>query len=141
MTEESLNATIGRLLDRLAVVTHPCHLDLLMFFHRHPRTLIGTDALANYVGYDPAEISLSLEALVGSDLVSRSNNRAHSARMYVLRLHAESGDWLPTLLAIASTSRGRARVIAVLDTRTSQEPRATQTRSSRSERRMRVRHA
>jgi hypothetical protein len=112
-----LKSTAERLLDRVAILRDSCDLDLLLFFARHPRTLITTEDLAQFVGYDLQRISRSLDALIAGGIVQRSQNDAHAARMYVLETTGPAGGWLPTLLVLASTREGRATIIAVLAAR------------------------
>ena len=54
-----------RLLDRIAVLQHPCDLDLLIFLARHRCTLLGTEQLADLLGYDLTQIDASLDLLAG----------------------------------------------------------------------------
>jgi hypothetical protein len=72
---------------------HPCDLDLLLFFHRHPRVLMTTERLAAYVGYDVKQIGRSLDTLLGAAVLQRSPNPTHEARLYFLRVGADEG-WL-----------------------------------------------
>jgi predicted transcriptional regulator len=51
-----------------------CDVDLLLFFLRHPRTLLTSVRLAAYVGYDLNQIAGSLAKLLESGLVERSRN-------------------------------------------------------------------
>lgn len=44
------------LLQSVGVLRHPCDLDLLLFFNRHPRALLTSERLAAYVGYDLNQI-------------------------------------------------------------------------------------
>src|SRR3989442_12478683 len=41
---------IGDLLDPIQCLRHPCDLDLLLFFSRHPRAYLLSERLAQYVG-------------------------------------------------------------------------------------------
>ena len=93
------------LLGSIGTLRHPCDLDLLLFFHRHPRSLLTSERLAAYVGYDPNQIARSLDLLTEAGLLERSQNPTHGARMYLLKT-PETG-WLGSLLAIASTREGR----------------------------------
>ena len=52
---------IGDLLHRIGCLRHPCDLDLLLFFSRHPRAYLITERLAQYVGYDLPLVAQSLE--------------------------------------------------------------------------------
>ena len=93
------------LLASIGTLRHPCDLDLLLFFHRHPRSLLTSERLAAYVGYDLNQIARSLDLLTEAGLLERSQNPTHAARMYLLKT-PETG-WLGSLLAIASTRAGR----------------------------------
>jgi hypothetical protein len=100
------------LLNSIGVVRHPCDLDLILFFHRHPCALLTSDRLAAYVGYDLNQVGQSLDRLTDAGLVERSQNPTHAARMYVLKT-PESG-WLTSLLDIASTREGRRDLIQAI---------------------------
>ena len=93
------------LLESIGTLRHSCDLDLLLFFHRHPRSLLTSERLAAYVGYDLNQIARSLDLLTEAGLLERSQNPTHAARMYLLKT-PETG-WLGSLLAIASTREGR----------------------------------
>ena len=97
------------LLNSIGVLRHPCDLDLVLFFHRHPRALLTSERLAAYVGYDLDQIARSLDLLTNAGLIERSLNPTHAARMYVLK--APENGWLLPLLAIASTREGRRDLI------------------------------
>ena len=119
----AVKSTIERLLDRVTILKNACDLDLLLFFSRHPRTLITSDDLARFVGYDRQRISRSLDALIGGGIVRRSQNDGHAARMYVLETSGPAGGWLlPSLLSTASTREGRAAIIAALAARSTAGP-------------------
>lgn len=109
---------IDELLDRIGVLTHPCHLDLLVFFARHPRSLVTSEQLAAWLGYDLAQVAESLEVLLGGNLLTRTQNRTHAARLYVLGTE-ELDDWFPRLLSIGSTRSGRLALREALARRTS----------------------
>src|SRR5438876_2280221 len=55
---------IGDLLDRIGCLKHPCDLDLLLFFDRHPRAFLIRERLAEYVGYDLTQVEASLKTLI-----------------------------------------------------------------------------
>ena len=100
-----------RLLDRIGVLKHACDLDLLIFFARHPRSLLASESLASFLGYDLKEIADSLDVLLSARLLTREQTSAHAARLYVFAIDHTSGgansDWVPSLLALASTREGR----------------------------------
>ena len=103
-----------RLLKRVAVLRHPCDLDLLVFFARHPRALITSEQLAVWLGYELKQIADSLEVLLNADVLTRAQNPTHAARMYVLNIGGTGGGWLPSLLALAATREGRLAMVQVL---------------------------
>jgi hypothetical protein len=100
------------LLNSIGVLQHPCDLDLILFFHRHPCALLTSERLAAYVGYDLNQIGRSLDRLTDEGLVERTQNPTHAARMYVLKT-PDSG-WLTSLLEIASTREGRRDLIQAI---------------------------
>lgn len=103
-----------RLLDRISVLRHPCDLDLLLFFARHPRTLLTSEQLAAWLGYELNEIADSLEVVMTAGLLTRTQNPTHAARMYVFAMAGPNGGWLPSLLESASTRQGRLALIEAL---------------------------
>ena len=96
-----------RLLDRIGVLRHPCDLDLLVFFVRHPRTLMASEQLAAFLGYDLKQISDSLDILLETGLLTRTSDPTLAARMYVFAIGGTNGGGLPELLELASTREGR----------------------------------
>ena len=110
-----------RLLDRIGVLKHPCDLDLLLFFARHPRTLLASEQLVAFLGYGIEEVAESLDLLLDAGLVTRTPNRTHAARLYVFAVGGVGGGWLPDLLRLASTREGRLEMIWVLRGLTSDE--------------------
>ena len=92
-----------------------CDLDLLGFLHRHPRTLLTSEQLAAFVGYDIKEIAKSLEAFIEAGLLERTQNPMHAARMYLLVLDGPRHDGIRDLLKLASTRNGRRSVLGALD--------------------------
>jgi len=100
------------LIDSIGVLRHPCDLDLVLFFYRHPRALLTSERLAAYVGYDLNQVARSLDRLTNAGLLERSQNPTHAARMYVLNT-PESG-WLTSLIEIASTREGRGDLMDAL---------------------------
>jgi hypothetical protein len=100
-----------RLLDRIDVLRHPSDLDLLIFFARHPRSLLASEQLAAFLGYGVKEIAASLDLLLAAALITRTPNPSHAARLYVFSPDGPSGGWLPALLQFASTRQGRLAII------------------------------
>ncbi|TME76825.1 MAG: MarR family transcriptional regulator [Chloroflexi bacterium] len=93
---------------------HPCDVDLLRFFRRHPRALLTSEQLAACVGYDVQKVSRSLDSLIGAGLVTRSPTPKSSARMYVLTSGGTHGGWLKSLLEVAATPEGRRALLQAL---------------------------
>jgi AcrR family transcriptional regulator len=110
---------IGHLLDRIGSLRHPCDLDLLLFFHRHPRAFLISERLAQYVGYDLPQVAQSLETLITAGLLRRLRDSADPAQLYVLTPGSMLGGWLSSLLRIAATREGRLAVIDALKQRPS----------------------
>ena len=98
-----------RVLEQLlesAALTHPCDLDLLLFFHRHPNALMTSEILAHFLGYDLPQLGKSLDLLVERGFLLRSQNPTHFARLY--RFAAQHVDrTFGAILEIASTREGR----------------------------------
>jgi hypothetical protein len=115
-----------RLLDRIRVLKHACDLDLLVFFARHPRSLLASESLASFLGYDLKDIAASLDVLLGAGLLKRAQTPAHAARLYVFALNGAhvgpDGGWLPALLEMASTRQGRLALRETLRRRSSEGP-------------------
>ena len=63
-----------------------CDLDLLLFFHRHPRVVLTSERLALYVGHDVSHVAHSLDTLITSGLLTRRQRPSATASMYVLAL-------------------------------------------------------
>ncbi len=100
-----------RVLGHLGAIRHRCDLDLLLFFVRHPRSLLTSEHLAGFLGYELKQIAESLERLLDAGLVGRAQSPAHAARLYVLTREDPSGGWLPPLLELAATRKGRLALI------------------------------
>ena len=109
------------LLARTPAIQGPCELDLLGFLHRHPRTLLTSEQLAVFVGYDIKEVAKSIDVFIEAGLLGRTKNRLRSARMYSLILNGQQGDGLTALLELAGTKQGRRDILALLGPRPSQE--------------------
>ena len=115
-----------RLLDRIPVLKHACDLDLLVFFARHPRSLLASESIASFLGYGIKDIALSLDVLLGAGLLKRAQSPAHAARLYVFAPSGgqvgPDGGWLPALLEMASTRQGRLALRETLGRRSSEGP-------------------
>jgi hypothetical protein len=110
---------IEELLDRIACLRHPCDLDLVLFFYRHPRAFLLVERLAQYVGYDFPQVTHSLETLISAGLLRQSPGSTLPARFYVLAPGSTVGEWLSSLLRFATTRPGRLAVIQALKHRQS----------------------
>jgi hypothetical protein len=108
---------VDRLLDQIGVLRHPSDLDLLLFFARHPRTLLTSEQLAIWLGYERKRIADSLEILLAARFLTRSQNPTHAARMYVFDISGATGGWLPPLLELTSTREGLLSVKEALAAR------------------------
>jgi hypothetical protein len=105
-----------RLLALTPIVQNACDLDLLMFLHRHPRTLLTSEQLAGFVGYGLKEIARALDAFIEAGLLERTAQQSlHAARLFVLLLDGPQGGGVKALLELASTRQGRQSVLEVLN--------------------------
>ena len=112
---------IRQLLERSQVLHYPCDVDLLLFFYRHPQSLLTSDHLATFVGYAVPQIARSLDAFIAAGIIERSQNPTHFARMYRL-VRATTDGWVASIVKVASTRRGRHDVMQVLkETRGTEE--------------------
>ena len=105
---------LGSLLDRIGAIREACDLDLLLFFHRRPRALLTGEELAASLGYDRERIANSIEGLIEAGLLTRSQNPARAARLYVLEVGGVSGGLLSSLASIAVTRAGREDAMRLL---------------------------
>lgn len=117
------------LLDRFDTLRHPCDLDLLIFFVKHPSTLIASEVLAAFMGYELRQVALSLDVLIDAGLVTRSQPRTQVARMYIFCGTGSLGGWLPALVALASTRTGRLALMGALKSRPPGRPRLSESNS------------
>jgi hypothetical protein len=109
------------LLDRASVLREAADFDLLVFFARHPRTLLASESLAALLGYELNDIARSLEALLQCGLLKRRQTSAHAARLYVFAADAPH-EWLPPLLKMAATRAGRLALRQLLANRPREKP-------------------
>lgn len=95
----------------LDLLAHPCDLDLLLFFHRHPRSLLTPRDLVQRVGYTRGTIRLALERLRAAGLLRWSPSTFDAtARQRSSMFELAPGAWgtlLPRFLWLASSSSGR----------------------------------
>lgn len=113
------------LLERLDGIRDACDLDLLVFFYRHPRSLLTSEQIVAYVGYDRDRVARALEGLITSGLLVRAQSPTHAARLYNLDLTGQSGGSLRSLLAYASSREGRSAVRSLLKDPKTNTPSAT----------------
>jgi hypothetical protein len=109
--ELDLEHDARRLLDRIDVLRHPCDLDLLVFFAKHPHTFLPSEQFAAFLGYGLKEIAASLDLLLKAGFVTRTPNPTSAAPLYVFSMAGPSEGWLPALLQLASTREGRLAMI------------------------------
>lgn len=108
---------VREILDRIGVLRHPCDVDLLVFFARHPRTLMPSEQIAAFLGYDQGQVADSLELLIAAKFLARTPTPAHPARLYEFAMTGPSGGWLPALLRHARTREGRLAIRRALAAR------------------------
>ena len=122
-----------RLLEQADILKHPCDLDLVVFFARHPRSLLSSDSLSAFLGYQIKDIADSLDALLSAGLLRRRQTSAHAARLYELTMESSEAEWLERVMALASTRHGRLALLEEiarrrLHARTQNNTRGTKTR-------------
>lgn len=110
-----------RLLADAPLIRGACELDLLRFLQRHPRTLLTSEQIAVFVGYDMKQVAKSIEVFIEAGLLGRTKNRLHAARMYSLVLDGRQGNGLAAILELAGTKQGRRDLLTVLGPAQSQE--------------------
>lgn len=98
----------------LGAIQHPCDVDLLLFFYRHPSALLTADSLVAYLGHNHDRVAKSLDGLIAAGLVTRSQNPSRSARLYQLSLDGHPSSELAVFLKIASAREGRNEVMRLL---------------------------
>ena len=103
---ETADTQACALLERVPGLRRRADLDLLMFFARHPRTLMGSEQLAKFLGYDIGGIARSLDVLMEAGLLRRAQNPQRAPRMYEF-VPGATCDWLPAFFEFASTREGR----------------------------------
>jgi hypothetical protein len=103
-----------QLLDRVATLKSACDLDLLLFFARHPRSLLTSDQIGRFLGYDHKELAASLEGLTAAGIVTRIQNPTRLAQLFVFTPGRIDGGALPVLLKFASTREGRVELLRSL---------------------------
>ena len=111
---------IRQVLARSKALHHSYDVDLLLFFYRHPQSLLTSDQLATFVGYGVAQVAKSLDAFIAAGIIERSQNPTHFARMYRL-IRGAPDSWVATIVKVAATRQGRHDVMQVLRSRDSTE--------------------
>ena len=106
---------IKRLLARTSVIRNSCDLDLLVFLHRHPRTLLTNEQIAAFVGHDMKLVAEALDAFIAAGFVERLHNPMHAARTNLLVVHGPQDKGLKELLELASTRQGRQLMLESLN--------------------------
>ena len=101
-------------LKSMPFIRDACDLDVLLFFYRHPTSLLTSEQLVAAIGYKPVLIAASLDGLVEAGLLRRSLNPSQVARLYVLEMGRLSDDQLLTLLKIAATRTEREQLMRLL---------------------------
>lgn len=85
-----------------------CQLDVLVFFHSHPMSLLGPAYLAGPLGYEIGPVAAALDVLESLRLVDRSRV-SQGVRMYQFTVPADPQrrDALEDLFSLASSRAGR----------------------------------
>jgi hypothetical protein len=104
-----------RLLARTPFIRNACDLDLIIFLHRHPRTLLTSEQLAGFLGYNLKDIAKALDSFIEVGLLERMTQQSlHAARMFVFLLDGPQGGGIRPLLELGSTREGRAGILEAL---------------------------
>ena len=104
-----------QLLARAPFIRNACDLDLILFLHRHPRTLLTSEQLAGFVGYNLKDIAKALDSFIDVGLLERTTQQSlHAARMFTLLLDGPHGGGLRPLLDLAFTREGREAILEAL---------------------------
>ena len=107
-----------RLLSRAPVIQNACDLDLIVFLHRHPRTLLTSEQLAGFVGYNLKEIAKAVDTFIEAGLLARTTQQSlHAARMFVLLLGGPRGEGMKAVLELGSTRAGQQGILEALNAR------------------------
>ena len=96
---------------------HPCDLELLVYFSRHPACVLTRTDLAHAVGHDVRQITASLDGLAAAKLLRYSQAASSTAQAPVESYRLTPGLWtevLPALLRLASSAEGRQRLYQAL---------------------------
>ena len=123
-TDEGITLDARRLRDRIDFLGNPCDLDLLVFFARHPRTLLSSERLAILLGYEFTEVAASLDVLQRAGLITVSPNPLDTAHVFVFTTGDQGAGWLTDLVQLASTREGRLALVRALRERPAGDRRA-----------------
>jgi hypothetical protein len=104
------------LLDRVAVLRSACDLDLLLFFARHPRSLLTSEHIARVLGYEHKQLAASLDEFTAAGIVTRIQNPTRVTQLLVFSPGGSDGGTLPSLVKLASTREGRVDLMRALAT-------------------------
>jgi hypothetical protein len=74
---------------------------------RHPHSLLTSEQLTAFVGYEIKRVAKAVETFMDGGLLERTKNPLHAARLYVLVLPGRKGEGLRKLLTLTSTRQGR----------------------------------
>ncbi len=119
--DDRMRELTKRLVDGAPVIQNACDLDLMVFLHRHPRTLLTSEQLAGFVGYNLKEIARALDAFIEAGLLERTTQQSlHAARLFVLLLDGPQREGVRALLGLAATRAGRQGILEALDTQAPQ---------------------
>ena len=106
-----------QLLDEFSALKSASDLDLLMFFARHPRSLLTSEQMARFLGYGPEALAGSLEVLIAAGVVIRTQNPTRVAQLFVFTPGDRESGALSSLLELASTREGRVGLMRTLAAR------------------------
>jgi hypothetical protein len=112
--DETRLQSTKRLLARTSFIQNACDLDLIQFLYRHPRMLLTSERLAEFVGYNIKEIAKSLDSFIDAGLLERTQQSTHAARLFVLLLDSPHMGGVRTLLDLGSTRQGRRFILDAL---------------------------
>jgi hypothetical protein len=94
----------------LGLLEHPCDLDLIVFFSRHPRALLTLHDVAARVGYGEDQVRAGVDTLQRAGLLTwskgGSDESGSDARLFQLMPGAWA-DILPAFLWVARSVEGR----------------------------------
>jgi hypothetical protein len=68
MSQQAANS----LLEQAGIFRNACDLDLFLFFVGHSQSLLTSESLAAFVGYELKQIAESLEMLLGAGPIKRT---------------------------------------------------------------------